>query len=111
MLNVIEHKSKRREPRTASQDCLTIGDGALMIPRRERGMTRKQPSPAPGISYTTRAGWLLAHNSVRPTVDTRGGVKGFRRFWVAPDPKWKLCECGWRPELGAHYSQLAEKAE
>ena len=26
------------------------------------------------ISYTTKVGWLLAHNSVRPTVDTRGGV-------------------------------------
>jgi hypothetical protein len=74
-------------------------------------MTRKQPSPAPGISYTTRAGWLLAHNSVRPTVDTRGGVAGFRRFWVAPDPKWKLCSCGWRPDLGPHYSAQAEKAE
>ena len=19
-----------------------------------------------------------------------------RRFWVPPDPKWKLCACGWR---------------
>ncbi len=38
------------------------------------------------ISYTEKEGWLLAHNSVRPTVDTRGGVNGFRRFWVPPDP-------------------------
>ena len=43
------------------------------------------------ISYTPKVGWLLAHNSVRATVDTRGGVNGFRRFWVPPDPKWKLC--------------------
>ena len=63
------------------------------------------------ISYTKKEGWLLAHNSVRPTVDTRGGVNGFRRFWVPPDPKWKLCDCGWRPDLGPHYSALAEKAD
>ena len=63
------------------------------------------------ISYTTKVGWLLAHNHVRPTVGTRGGVNGFRRFWVPPDPKWKLCKCGWRPDLGPHYSKLAEEAE
>ena len=51
-------------------------------------------------------GWLLAHNSIRPTIDTRGGVNGFRRFWVPPDRgKWKLCECGRRPDLGAHYAR------
>jgi hypothetical protein len=62
------------------------------------------------ISYNKKkAGWLLAHNSVRPTVDQRSGVGGFRRFWVPPDPKWKLCDCGWRPDLGPHYSGLAEK--
>ena len=38
------------------------------------------------ISYTKKEGWLLAHNSVRPTVDTSGGVNGFRRFWMPPDP-------------------------
>jgi hypothetical protein len=76
-------------------------------------MNRKQPSAAPGISYARRrpSGWLLAHNSVRPTVHQRHGVGGFRWFWVAPDPKWKLCQCGWRPDLGPHYSGLAEKAE
>ena len=27
------------------------------------------------------------------------------------DRGWKLCQCGWRPDLGPHYSGLAEKAE
>ena len=73
-------------------------------------MTRKQPLAAPGVSYaaTRPSGWLLAHNSIRPTVDTRGGVNGFRRFWVPPDPKWKLCDCGWRPDLGPHYARRGE---
>ena len=64
------------------------------------------------ISYTTKVGWLLAHNSVRPTVDARGGVNGFRRFWLSPEKQkqdgWKSCQCGWRPDLGPHYSALAE---
>jgi len=51
------------------------------------------------ISYTKKEGWLLAHNSVRPTVDTRGGVNGFRRFWIP-----RLCQCGWRPDLWPHYA-------
>jgi hypothetical protein len=63
------------------------------------------------VSYTPKVGWLLAHNHVRPAVDARGGVNGFRRFWVQPDPKWKLCECGWRPDLGPHYSGRAEKGD
>jgi hypothetical protein len=63
------------------------------------------------ISYNKKkADWLLAHNSIRPTVDQQHGVKGFRRFWVPPDQgNWKLCDCGWRPDLGPHYSALAEK--
>jgi len=72
-------------------------------------MTRKQPSAAPGISYATKKGWLLAHNSIRPTVDQRHGVRGFRRFWISPEKQeqdgWKLCECGWRPDLGPHYAR------
>ena len=47
-------------------------------------MNRKQPAAARQASATRRSarGWLLAHNSVRPAVDTRHGVNGFRRFWV-----------------------------
>ena len=32
-------------------------------------------------------------------------MNGFRRFWVPPNQgNWKLCECGWRPDLGPHYA-------
>ena len=56
-------------------------------------------------------GWVLVHNFARaPAVDTPHGVNGFRRFWVPPEKKdgWRLCDCGWRPDLGSHYSALAE---
>jgi hypothetical protein len=54
------------------------------------------------------AGYLLAHNFVRPAAaDQKPGVNGFRRFWIPPEwvdkGKWKACDCGWRPDLGIHY--------
>ena len=78
---------------------------------------RREKAAAPSrISYSRKADWLLAHNIVRPrTADTRHGWKDFRRFWVSPEKMreldWPLCKCGWRPDLGPHYSGLAEKAE
>jgi hypothetical protein len=37
------------------------------------------------------------------------GESGFRS-WQAPLPEgWELCDCGWRPDLGAHYAQWREK--
>jgi hypothetical protein len=66
---------------------------------------RRQVPETAGISYFRKAGWLLAHNSVRPTVDQRHGWQGFRRFWIPPDEEgWRLCQCGWRPDLGPHYA-------
>ena len=49
-------------------------------------------------------GWVLAHNCVRRTVKTKHGENGFRRFWVPPAEKWKVCRCGWRPDLGVHHA-------
>ena len=70
---------------------------------------KRETAEERGISYRRRAGWVLAHNLVRPgAAYTRHGWRGFRRFWVPPDEKWKLCKCGWRPDLGPHYSGLAE---
>ena len=62
------------------------------------------------FSYSRKEGWLLAHNIVAHDVDQRHGQNGFRRFWVPPEKKdgWRLCDCGWRPDLGPHYSALAE---
>jgi hypothetical protein len=79
-------------------------------PRRPRAVER--------IRYRGKrpAGWLLAHNHVSHDVDTRHGEGGFRQFWVAPSERWRLCQCGWRPDLGPHYAitpqiESAEEAE
>jgi hypothetical protein len=51
-------------------------------------------------------GWLLAHNHILHGKNTRNGVNGFRYFWIASrEGSWKLCRCGWRPDLGPHYSK------
>jgi len=51
-------------------------------------------------------GWLLAHNRILHGKNTRNGVNGFRYFWIASrEGGWKLCRCGWRPDLGPHYSK------
>ena len=79
-------------------------------PRRPRAVER--------IRYSGKrpAGWLLAHNHVSHDVDTRHGEGGFHRFWVMPSERWRLCQCGWRPDLGPHYAitpqiESAEEAE
>ena len=81
-------------------------------------MNRKQPLAAPGISYATKRprGWLLAHNSIRPTVDQRHGVERLppvldTRQRSSRRTAGSLCECGWRPDLGPHYSALAENTK
>ena len=81
-------------------------------------MAKRQTTIASGISYASKRkeGWLLAHNVVRPeAADTPHGWQGFRRFWVSPEKMkeldWPLCKCGWRPDLGPHYSGLTEKTE
>ena len=97
----------------ASQATLTSGER----PPTFLDMAKRQTAAERGISYASKRkeGWLLAHNHVRPEADTPHGWQGFRRFWVSPEKMkehdWPLCECGWRPDLGPHYSGLAEKAE
>jgi ABC transporter substrate binding protein len=55
-------------------------------------------------------GWLLAHNHIRHGKNTRNGVDGFRYFWIAShEGSWKLCHCGWRPDLGPHYSKNPDR--
>jgi hypothetical protein len=54
-------------------------------------------------------GYLLAHNHVRHGRRTRDGTRGFRMFYVRPDPaKWIECACGWREDLGVHYRVRSE---
>ena len=78
--------------------------------------SRQTAAERDDISYAKKEGWLLAHNLVRPeAADTPHGWQGFRRFWISPEFQkehdWPICNCGWRPDLGPHYSVLAEKAE
>jgi hypothetical protein len=52
--------------------------------------------------------YLLAHNPVRP-VDTKQ-PHGVRGCDVEPEWRnrkaWRVCKCGWRPDLGTHHSNL-----
>jgi hypothetical protein len=84
------------------------GDGWTPLPARDnvRRMPTKKKEPET-ISLGARhpPTWRLAHNPVQPTdVDQKHGWNGFRLFWVPPaDDRWTECQCGWRPDLGAHY--------
>jgi hypothetical protein len=46
-------------------------------------------------------GRVLVHNSVIPAP--KSGTRGFRCWEDDPSPKYIVCSCGWRPELGTHY--------
>ena len=52
-----------------------------------------------------RKGEILCHNHITHTADTRHGERGFRWFSALPKATdWKVCPCGWRPDLGTHYA-------
>ena len=46
-------------------------------------------------------GRVLVHNHVRPAQ--RSGTRRFRVWEIDPSSRYEVCDCGWRPELGAHY--------
>jgi hypothetical protein len=71
---------------------------------------------AAGMAYVQRGrgrpkGWLLAHNHIQHGRYTRQSVNGFRYFWIASREGWSFCRCGWRPDLGPHYSKDDPKQE
>ena len=54
------------------------------------------------------SGMVLVHNHVVPPAK-RSGTRGFR-FWLQPpDAGVVVCDCGWRPELGRHFSILPRR--
>src|SRR4051794_16293383 len=64
---------------------------------------------AAGMLYVARGrrrpkGWVLAHNRILHSKNARNGHNGFRYFWRAPGHAFSVCKCGWRPDLGTHYS-------
>jgi hypothetical protein len=55
--------------------------------------------------------YRLAHNHVQPMNEKQPhGVNGFRVMWIPPEftkrekNPFKICNCGWRSDLGNHYS-------
>ena len=52
-----------------------------------------------------RDGEVICHNRVLHTRRMSHNRNGFR-YWCPqkPPPGWKVCPCGWRPELGVHYA-------
>ena len=52
------------------------------------------------------AGRILVHNWIRP-VAVRQGTRG-SRYWLssAGTTKYAICDCGWSPELGVHYTSV-----
>jgi hypothetical protein len=55
-------------------------------------------------------GKALVHNRVRPT--RRLGSRGFRAWLVDADDnrhgRRQVCDCGFAPELGAHYRMVLQ---
>jgi len=66
--------------------------------------------PGPGqpeylfkMPTTIPEGRILAHNNERPARNL--GEGGFRAWLAEPDaPRLIRCDCGWAPDLGAHYT-------
>jgi hypothetical protein len=53
------------------------------------------------IPKTVPEGRVVVHNHVRPA--RRLGTRGFRAWLAEPSADIERCDCGWAPELGAHY--------
>jgi hypothetical protein len=72
--------------------------------------TKRQPGDIVAYHRRPRKGEILAHNRVLHCSDTTYGERGFRWFAVdgRPGHGWKLCPCGWRPDLGVHYAQAKQ---
>jgi hypothetical protein len=67
----------------------------------------RQPGDIVAYHRRPRKGEILAHNRVVHGSASPHGENGFRWFVVdgRPGHGWKLCPCGWRPDLGVHYAE------
>lgn len=77
--------------------------------KAKRKAEHLQGEMAAGLLYVARGrrrpkGWALAHNHILHSKNASNGANGFRYFWLAPGHGWSVCKCGWRPDLGTHYS-------
>jgi hypothetical protein len=72
-------------------------------------MTRRPKKPKPGDFLGGRSrprnrAEILCHNNVLHHERMAHGQNGFRYFVAARGGGWRVCPCGWRPELGKHYA-------
>jgi len=63
-----------------------------------------EPGDITAYRRRPRKGEWLAHNHIIHATDFQHGTNGFRWFSVKAGGHWKLCPCGWRPDLGPHYA-------
>jgi hypothetical protein len=71
-----------------------------------------------GTDGVRPSGRVLVHNHVRRHANMPNGANGFRAWYDfldaprrfrritspgEPPPKYIVCKCGWRPDLGTHY--------
>jgi hypothetical protein len=68
------------------------------------------------VPRKVREGEHVAHNPVVPLeLDQPHGRRGFRIMfvtpaWLAKNPHFKPCRCGWAEHLGVHYSPLRSRS-
>jgi hypothetical protein len=68
-------------------------------------MKIKKAGEIVGSRRRPREGEILCHNHVVHDRWMRHGQNGFRWFVVQkPARGWRVCPCGWRPDLGVHYA-------
>jgi hypothetical protein len=81
----------RRKRRTPAGVMRKVGPGDIVAYRRRSRNKRE----------------ILCHNHVAHTRWTPHGENGFRWFVAhSGGSQWKVCPCGWRPDLGVHYADL-----
>jgi hypothetical protein len=69
------------------------------LPRSPDNFRMTDPSELTGGARPP--GMVLVHNHVRRIA--RSSTRGFRAWLQPPAANLVECDCGWRPELGAHY--------
>jgi hypothetical protein len=89
-----------------------------LLKRFERDVTITR-KPKYGTDGVRPSGRVLVHNHIRHTATMPPGLHGFRIWYDFRDnpqhfkllqkksnyrpPKYIVCKCGWRPDLGTHY--------
>jgi hypothetical protein len=78
--------------------------------RYDRSFTDDGTTVSPAVRRTPpKPPRILVHNFPAPENAKRAhGDGGFRVWTQLPDKDMTLCSCGWRPDLGPHYTSHVE---